>query len=430
MFTRVKIIIFGLLILVFAHATRVNFNKHLNVLSQNGVVNTFATKSSDFQVLGGSVCNGTSNTSCNSTNACIYGDCNFVTLTCQFPSVVNIGDACNYYDVCSGGGACSGIYTSPTGVGTCQLTNPLFCNCTFDIANTYGGVFSLDQTCDTNYCAPNGKCDYQREPGDVCTQNYECYSSSCVNGICVGILTYGAACNDVNNQCPFDAYCDTGNSNTCVKYGTNGDDCTLTACNPYYFCDSMTKFCVPKYSKSLGETCYGGGCPYGSVCNITANQTGICTPATSFIGTPCTMNTDCIIDSLECLCTNSGSSSCQPISNLNCQSQVASYYQCALSNCPNDFINAPIDGSDCKIQKCGNQYAAVVCCETNYNYPLTQASVPSITRYFDCNSNTFLGSSCVKPPSPSPSVSASLTASISTVIIAVLLSILFFEIKL
>ena len=171
-----------------------------------------------------------------------------------------------------------------------------------------------------------------RYPGEVCSQNSDCVSNNCTNGLCKGTQA-GLACGSTT-ECEVGLYCVSKDYRfTCqsliavYNYGCGSD----FDCLPYAGCkllqDGPPGMCVPYFSLTNGTstTCNNGVsllCSSGS-CYGTG-YTGLCTTAPvskQALATPCRMNGDCSGSNSYnyqfhgvCTCgyNNKGSSYCQP----------------------------------------------------------------------------------------------------------------------
>jgi len=247
----------------------------------------------------------------------------------------------------------------------------------------------------------SGQCDYPRRAGFVCSQNFQCSSNSCVNGICQNTVNYGDSCILSSSGCPFDAYCDSGTSK-CIQYAGNGANCTSIQCGPIYYCDTVSSTCKMQNSIATGQPCNGGGCLFSAYCNMTGN-TGTCALSSSRQGLTCLSNGLCgnsnfATNGFYCTC-NSGSTSCLPIYGNNCDSIMTTFFTCVYSNCPYSAVAGTFvfDSDQCLIQKCKNELTAGYCCiynTTTADNHLVAQTQTSLLKSLNCNSNTYIGSPC------------------------------------
>jgi hypothetical protein len=171
-----------------------------------------------------------------------------------------------------------------------------------------------------------------RYPGELCSQNSDCTSNKCINGVCQGTLV-GGACGSTT-ECDVGLFCVSKNYRfTCqaqipmYEYGCGTD----FDCLPYAGCKLLPSgppgMCVPYFSLANGTatTCNNGLsllCTSGA-CSGTGFS-GVCTTAPVSIqalGTPCTRHGDCSgknsygqMFNGMCTCgyNNEGNSYCQP----------------------------------------------------------------------------------------------------------------------
>jgi len=366
-------------LLIFSVSAKLDFFQELlGGKSLNGQSRHYTENK--FQTLGSACGNGPNN--CDQYYNCDFGNCLYATNTCVIPQKLNLGDSCNAYDYCINGTCViSGIYAQ---TGTCQKLLDVGCPCNYN--TTVGGNYQLNVNCDTRYCFIDGKCNYLRSVGSPCSQSYECTSNSCINNSCQTNNAIGSNCS-YPDLCPANTYCST--QRQCTQYLPLGGNCTTGTCGGSSYCDTTTKICNPLFNKVSGANCSPQP-PFQCVFSNYCASNGTCVPSSSQINLPCNNTNTCKGDTI-CTCNN-GQTTCQILSNINCDSQVSSLISCINTNC----FNYPSFGvtQTCATQQCNSQLASMYCCQYNNPPPNGQNIWNHYFDYVDCSRNVFIGSPC------------------------------------
>ena len=167
------------------------------------------------------------------------------------------GEACNKASACESGPCIDG-YCCDTQCGeTCKSCN---------VVGSLGTCRVVPQNVqDVSSCIAPNACDgygvCKKAAGQGCTQNNECATGNCVDGVCCS-TTCGEACRACNVP---------GNLGTCTVMPTgqpDGDLCKApSACNAFGVCvKGQASAC------SIGAECFSGYCFDGVCCNVECKE--------------------------------------------------------------------------------------------------------------------------------------------------------------
>ena len=218
-------------------------------------------------------CSPTSGEKCCDSNAICTLDSNTQKSTCQFVhKCIKIGENCND----SPYSCCANLYCDTSQNKCTQCTN-IGDNCKTDVGfgphdsccgNSYcdtskkkctqctniGDNCKTDeQCCDLNASCANNTC--CKKNSSNCTQNSDCCSNYCLNGIC-NCKQLEAKCepNIVNPECCPGTYCN--NNNTCTTCTGGGDKCETDeqCCGHYTACGGgLNPYCKNKKCTSCKD---------------------------------------------------------------------------------------------------------------------------------------------------------------------------------
>jgi hypothetical protein len=270
---------------------------------------------------------------------------------------------CALQGVCNGQRSCKNVQGTSCALSTCvngTYTPPSFCNaagtCSVPASSTCGQYACLDATqCRTSctddaHCAAGtqcigGTCGPGKGNGASCSQNDECSSKYCTDGLCCS-----SACNDACFSCKGAETGDTNGACLPVKAGTDpGNECAAsgTDCGSDGFCDGKG---ACSGNATAGLSCGASTCAGLGVQSLLCDGKGACATVTS---PPCPGGYVC--QSGQCLTSCVDDSHCS----------LSSY--CAAGSCkPKQANGAPCSQSDqCSSDSCTEG----VCCDSACTSP-------------------------------------------------------------
>ncbi len=208
-------------------------------------------------------------------NECANGACSGAG-TCKSDN----GQACAAGSACLSGNCIDGVCCNTTCSGTCQA-----CNVAGSVGTCSNIPFGQDPAnecvglvfCSMGACAPLGG-------GSICSQNAECASGNCVDGVCCN-----TACGGTCQACNL-----AGSNGTCTNIPANSDpsnECNgATNCNGAGACSLLAQGSA---CGAAGE-CSTGFCVDGFCCNSAC--TGLCKSCSGAYN----LNGDGICGNIEC----------------------------------------------------------------------------------------------------------------------------------
>ena len=290
-------------------------------------------------------------------NVCCENACSGTCKTCNLgatpgvcsniPTNTDPANECSGADVCNGAGACvkvngascggagecvsgfctDGVCCESTCSGTCQACAAVK---TGSVNGTCGPIMANtdpDSECALAECDGTGACEVAL--GVACTQDSQCVSGECVDGVCCGMACDGGcqACNTA------------GSVGTCINHAadTDPENACTAECNGAGLC----------------EVADGNGC-YGD----TDCESGFCNSTTMLCATPTCMDTFTNGDETDVDCGGSCAATCDTgegcISPLDCTSQVCTGNTCQAPTCFDGVRNGDETGIDCGNATCGS----------------------------------------------------------------------------
>lgn len=330
---------------------------------------------------GWTLCNGTcTQLTCGNAGAPDLSACS---CTCSSGQCIETdGSTVSCVPTCSGGRTCqSGTCACPTGQILCSTTCVTGTCCTD--ADCTGSTY-CDQTSHT--------CQAEGGPGTACSENDQCTTSICTNGVCAcpsGSVNCSGTC--VTGTCCTDTDCRAGDfcsNHACQAAGGPGSPCMVKDQCLSYQCINNTCACTASSQCLTGEICRNGECarsctttsqcPSGQTC-----QTGACQACS---GTICDG---------ACVDTTTDPANCGVCGKVCSGGQTCSNKQCACPTgqalCPSEVFNPASNMYEnaliCCSYCCNGQCSSFCPCDTSLCFIRESSSFGSLLVPTCCGAN-------------------------------------------
>ncbi|KAJ3424360.1 dd-gdca protein [Anaeramoeba flamelloides] len=235
--------------------------------------------------------------------------------------------------------------------------------CTKD--NT-GSECSSNDECYYNLCV-DSVCSGLRGPGETCDHNDQCNTKTCESNVCKGIAE-GESCEPHSGSrvCDTGLFCDSENTQTCIKQIQTNGDCTeyINDPNVDYVCTSMHTCDVTGNTPNQVGKCRGFNkaildqeCGSTSICRSPL----VCKNEKCVTMSSCNDNNDnqCPLN-YKCECDSEYYGECEQIAQNTCILKYDDYFACMVNNkCDND--ENFVEGS-CKYSNCKDEFSSLECC--------------------------------------------------------------------
>jgi len=294
----------------------------------------------------------------------------------SYNSEVEMAMTCNATDSCAGkGDACKGIY----GLPGCSPTNGTCCSFGLFCVNSLCVTDTVGQTCNSNSMCVSasptpvdciaGTCTYVYAPGDSCSNNTDCTTNNCTNGMCMGI-SMGQSCLLSPMSCNFGLWCMPNMTTmTCQNRTAEGDNCTtISQCIEGTTCFSSTQSANGTLSQAMCQTIgtqdQGGPCMDSSACDSgNVCYQGNCTAVGTSM-TACTSNGNCTGGLCACSAVTGDLYCVGTLYNNPCTDESISLESCLATSMCNEATDAP---NSCCYANCLSEYKKSMSCGCSFS---------------------------------------------------------------